>query len=356
MDAVILPVQLSAKMLSSGADASGADAAPDGIPGQEGMPVFFAALLAQQLGIAVDGQPGRGGEAIDADADSEIDAAVDTAVDTAVDAALSSGADLASLDALVQFQQGIAGLPVPPVVNAAAASTGSEPEEALAGLAAPGPAVDVVRGSMGGVDVVEEPAPGRQTIAADSAAFAEAGVRAGFSASSEALAEQVMRPPVASAAQPAAAGASPVVAGAISQPVSSPSWGDVLGDRVMWMVGQQQQGAELRLNPPALGPLEIKLSMNDGQATLTFSTQHMPVKEALEAATPRLREMFGESGINLGSVSVNLGSASQQQGEPQQASRHSQEWGQAQPESNFTSMLPMAVTALGRNGMVDFFA
>lgn len=341
MEAVTLPIQLSVQMLAPGGDVAAADAGAAGIPGQAGMPVFFAALLAQQLGMSVDGQLGQGGGAIDVEVDSD------------VDAALIAGAGADVMDTLGQLQQGFAGLPIPPSVSAA---TVAAPEEDLAVMATSAQVVGIARGPAGGLDIAEEVVAVRQSIAANPAAFAEVGLQANFSASSEALAEQAMRP-VASTngAQPVAA-TTPPVAGAISQPVSSPSWGDVLGDRVMWMVGQQQQGAELRLNPPALGPLEIKLSMSDGQATLTFSTQHMPVKEALEAATPRLREMFGENGINLGSVSVNLGSSSQQQGEPQQASRHSQEWGQAQPESNFTSMLPTAVTALGRNGMVDFFA
>jgi len=350
MEAVTLPIQLSAQMLTPGGDVAAADAASVGIPGQAGMPVFFAALLAQQLGMSVDGQLGKEGEVVDVEVDSD------------VDTALITGANADAMDTLSQLQQGFVGLPIPPSVSAA---TTAAPEEDLAVMTAsaqgvgiarsPAGGLDIARGPAGGlVDIAEEVAAGRQSIAANSAAFAEVAAQANFSASSEALAEQAMRP-VTNGAQPVAA-TTPPVAGAISQPVSSPAWGEVLGDRVMWMVGQQQQGAELRLNPPALGPLEIKLSMSDGQATLTFSTQHMPVKEALEAATPRLREMFGESGINLGSVSVNLGSASQQQGEPQQASRHSQEWGQAQPESDFTSMLPTAVTSLGRNGMVDFFA
>jgi flagellar hook-length control protein FliK len=128
----------------------------------------------------------------------------------------------------------------------------------------------------------------------------------------------------------------------------------------MWMVGQQQQGAEIRLNPPALGPLEIKLSMTDGQASLTFSTQHLPVKEALEAATPRLREMFSESGINLGSVSVNVGTSSQQQqAEAQQSQRQDGGWKEAsQAENEFAAMTSVGVTAIKSqgNGMVDYFA
>jgi flagellar hook-length control protein FliK len=334
--AVILPTQLSAQTVSAG-EISTADATSTGLPGQD-MPIHFAAMLAQQLGMTAEGQLGQPAESIDMDELFDIKPE-------------DVGADAGVVDPFLQFQQGVIGLPVAPAVPAASA----EPlTEELSALSVPSQAVGVARGQALAVGVAEEMVVGRQSVAENSAAFAgqEPPV---FSVSSEALAEQAMRPAVnvAQAATPAA----PPVSGAISQPVASPSWGDVLGDRVMWMVGQQQQGAELRLNPPSLGPLEIKLSMSDGQATLTFNTQHLPVKEALEAATPRLREMFGESGINLGNVSVNVGLASQQQqGEQQQAGHSSQGWRQEQAENDFTSMLPTAVTSMGRNGMVDFFA
>jgi flagellar hook-length control protein FliK len=143
----------------------------------------------------------------------------------------------------------------------------------------------------------------------------------------------------------------------IPQPVGHSAWGDTLGDRVVWMVGQQHQGVDLHLNPPALGPLEVRLSMNDGQANLTFSTQHVNVKEAIENATPRLREMLGDSGISLGSVSVNVGSFTQQQ--PQQQGRGSQpgtSWSDVPPIADFSNAITGTSVPLSRNGMVDTFA
>lgn len=338
MAAVILPTQLSAQTLSPG-EASAVDATLTDLPGQADTPIFFAAMLAQQLGLSAEGQLGQIGEVIDTN--ELFDA----------DGALGVGADAGALDAFVQFQPGMMGLPVAPAVTVAATEAPAEELSALPGLGQGGGAV---RGQALAANIAEEVIAGRQSVAGNSAAFADVEPQSVFAVSAEALAEQSVRP-AANTVQ-AATPAAPPVSGAISQPVSSPSWGDVLGDRVMWMVGQQQQGAELRLNPPSLGPLEIKLSMSDGQATLTFNTQHMPVKEALEAATPRLREMFGESGINLGNVSVNVGLSSQQQQGEQQASGSSPGWGREQPEDDFTTLLPVAVTSIGRNGMVDLFA
>ncbi len=71
------------------------------------------------------------------------------------------------------------------------------------------------------------------------------------------------------------------------------------------MVSQQQQVAELTLNPPDLGPLQVVLSISNDEASATFVSQHADVRQALEAALPRLKEMMAESGITLNSATVS---------------------------------------------------
>lgn len=148
----------------------------------------------------------------------------------------------------------------------------------------------------------------------------------------------------------------------IMHEVGTPSWGSAVGDKVVWMLGQQQQTAEIHLHPPALGPLEVRLSMSDGQASLNFTTQHVPVREALEAATPRLREMLGESGIMLANVSVDVGGFSQQP-QPQSQSWQQPSHAEAQPGErgretlvHVTPRLSHAARDGARVGLVDYFA
>jgi flagellar hook-length control protein FliK len=148
----------------------------------------------------------------------------------------------------------------------------------------------------------------------------------------------------------------------VPQRVESSGWGSAVGDKVVWMVGSQNQSAELRLNPPSLGPLEVHVSMNDGQATLSFVTPHGPVREAIEAATPRLREMLGDSGISLGGVSVNLGNFTQQQSPSQEQAQQKPVpgyWAGAGNESengSYTAPVVTSVRYLRDGGMVDLFA
>lgn len=43
------------------------------------------------------------------------------------------------------------------------------------------------------------------------------------------------------------------------KPLSAPMAGTLIGDKLVWMVGRQEQRAELVLNPPQLGRVEISL-------------------------------------------------------------------------------------------------
>lgn len=338
MATVILPTQLSAQMLPSG-DGAIPDAVQEGLSASGQLPLFFAALLAEQLGATGLGKRGE---------DSDL---VDIKQDCSQDQPLFAASDSNLVDTLTQMQQSLMGAPT--AQFSAAVPADAARENASVQMASVQPAAG--RLAQPGFQLAEDAGVARQALAVSTASFADAEAQVAFAGQAESLAEQTIRP-VANTVSPATPAA---VAGAIAQPVSSPAWDGALGDRVLWMVGQQQQSAELRLNPPSLGPLEIKLNLSDGQATLTFSTQHLPVKEALEAATPRLREMLGESGISLGNVSVNVGtSAQQQQNEAQHANRQNAEWEQKSSDHEFASALPVAATTLSRggDGMVDFFA
>jgi hypothetical protein len=100
---------------------------------------------------------------------------------------------------------------------------------------------------------------------------------------------------------------------AIPQPVGHSAWGESFGQKVVWMVGQQQQVAELKLNPPHLGPMEVRLTVQNDQVTAQFVSHNAAVRESIEAAMPRLREMFAESGMTLGNAMVGSESFSRQQ-------------------------------------------
>ena len=111
----------------------------------------------------------------------------------------------------------------------------------------------------------------------------------------------------------------------LNTPLQNPAWGQGVADRVAWMVQGNLQTAQIKLNPANLGPMEIKLSVQDDNKTqITFVSHHAPVRDALDAAMPRLREMLESQGIDLADVNVSdAGVQSNQQQDGGQSSADS---------------------------------
>ena len=100
-------------------------------------------------------------------------------------------------------------------------------------------------------------------------------------------------------------GSMPTMSSTLSTPVQSPNWSQGVAERVAWMAQGNFHTAEIKLNPAHLGPMEIKLSISDdNKASVTFVSAHAPVREALDAAVPRLREMLENQGLSLADVDV----------------------------------------------------
>ncbi len=100
-------------------------------------------------------------------------------------------------------------------------------------------------------------------------------------------------------------GAIPLSPPAITAPLGEQGWGEAMGERIMWMMGKGVQAASIRITPPHLGPIQVQLSVQNDQASVNIIAQHGVVKEALEAAMPRLREMMAESNLQLVNVDVS---------------------------------------------------
>lgn len=140
--------------------------------------------------------------------------------------------------------------------------------------------------------------------------------------------------------------------------VGHPGWSQALGQHVVMMAGNAQHTATLTLNPPDLGPMQVVLQVQNSQADATFVTAQPEVKQALEAALPRLREMMEQAGIELGQATVNTGSPQQQAGQEQSGRNQGTHVATLDADSNDVSTMlamPPSAGTMGR-GMVDIFA
>lgn len=143
----------------------------------------------------------------------------------------------------------------------------------------------------------------------------------------------------------------------VDQPVGQPKWGGEFVQKIVWLTSQQHQVAEIHLNPAHLGPVEVMLSISQDQATAQFVSPHLAVREAIEQALPRLREMMAENGIQLGNVMV--GAESFQQDNKQQGFFSAQAPSESKSSSatlNPLSEMETTVVSRRHHGIVNTFA
>jgi flagellar hook-length control protein FliK len=105
--------------------------------------------------------------------------------------------------------------------------------------------------------------------------------------------------------------AAAIVEGRLPTPVHDARWADALAHRLVMMARDGESVASLKLVPVDLGPLDIQISVRDGQASVHFGAAHPETRAVLEASMPRLRELLGAQGLQLANASVSHQSAGQ---------------------------------------------
>ncbi len=96
-------------------------------------------------------------------------------------------------------------------------------------------------------------------------------------------------------------------------PLNKEMAADQLAERVQMMMSKNLKNIDIRLDPPELGRMHIRMNMQGDGATVHFTVANQHAREALEQAMPRLREMLAQQGVQLGDTSVQQQSAGQQQ-------------------------------------------
>jgi len=91
----------------------------------------------------------------------------------------------------------------------------------------------------------------------------------------------------------------------ISVPPSSAQWNEQVAKRIGIMVSEQVQQAKIQLDPPELGLLEVKVRVQQDQVHVAINSAHQVVRDALEAQSPRLRDLLEQQGVQLGQMDVS---------------------------------------------------
>jgi flagellar hook-length control protein FliK len=88
-------------------------------------------------------------------------------------------------------------------------------------------------------------------------------------------------------------------------PFQSPDWGPALSQRVTWMVKDQLQNANITINPPHLGQIEVRLQTDQSaQTSVYFMSNNPEVRQAITENLNTLREMMSQNGLQLGQADV----------------------------------------------------
>lgn len=97
----------------------------------------------------------------------------------------------------------------------------------------------------------------------------------------------------------------------LSTPVNAQDWGEEVSQKIVWFTGRNIQTAEMHLNPAELGPIDVKIHVQNDVATVSFNVNNASVRDLLESNVVRLREMMEANGVSMGDVNVDSGSQGQ---------------------------------------------
>jgi flagellar hook-length control protein FliK len=122
-------------------------------------------------------------------------------------------------------------------------------------------------------------------------------------------------PPLAHALAPNAATTTASAAAQSSLPqhpgdavdTTAARWHDALATRIQWLVDHDVGEAKIKLNPPELGALDVKISLLDDKTYVQMTAHSASARDELAQGLPRLRELLSAGGLELGGATVSGG-------------------------------------------------
>ena len=139
----------------------------------------------------------------------------------------------------------------------------------------------------------------------------------------------------------------------LGEAVGQNAWGESIAQRVSLMAGLKVSSAQIQLDPPELGAMTVKVSVNGDQASVSFHSPHAVVRDALELSFPRLQEMMGQQGLQLADAQVSDNSFAGQGSGESSSERAGAARGETQGEG-IGSATPQIVQVA--TGLIDFYA
>jgi len=138
--------------------------------------------------------------------------------------------------------------------------------------------------------------------------------------------------------------------------VLKPEGQQQLHEKIRWMVNARNSMAEIRLDPPELGSMQVRVNMTGDAASVSFVVQSQHAKDVLADTMPKLKEMLAEQGIALGESEVRKDNSSQNGEESgQQLANNNGNGVSGQDVDDETQVIEQGVTRALKGG-IDFYA
>ncbi len=127
----------------------------------------------------------------------------------------------------------------------------------------------------------------------------------------------------------------------------------LLVDKVQAMMNFNQREMEIRLDPPELGAMQIRVRTEAEQAQINFVVQNQQAKELLEQSMSKLKDLLEEQGLSLGDTSVEGGEQGETDAQSeQQASGRDAE----QSQNELDEPAATVVNKRATDSQIDYYA
>ncbi|HAS6505560.1 TPA: flagellar hook-length control protein FliK [Vibrio parahaemolyticus] len=133
-----------------------------------------------------------------------------------------------------------------------------------------------------------------------------------------------------------------------------------VAEKVQMMMSKNLKNLDIRLDPPELGRMQIRMTMNNDLANVHFTVTNPQARDIIEQALPRLREMLAQQGMQLADSSVQQQSSGQQQSGYAAAEQNGQGTSgrgfSGQSDENFDADVNLDLNVVSKRDGISFYA
>lgn len=131
-----------------------------------------------------------------------------------------------------------------------------------------------------------------------------------------------------------------------------------VAEKVQMMMSKNLKNLDIRLDPPELGHMKIRMTMNNDVANVHFTVNSQQARDVIEQTLPRLRDMLAQQGMQLADSSVQQQSSGQGQdrynsGEQQSGSNRTND---TQGDENLDSGSNLELNVASKRDGISYYA